>query len=143
MTVGVLLLFALCLLLLGGVVAVNLGMLARVGAPIERLRAWGATRGVVRGDGVATALEVAGARGVRRFTVGYQALPGAPPVLLAAVDCASADPRVDDGVLAVRIAGAELRRFDARRLDALVDELCALAEELEAASPEAEGASAE
>lgn len=130
------------LLLLGLVTAALLALVAGglrflhgTAGPVERLRAWGEARGVVRGDGVSTALEVAGARGTRRFTVGYQHPPGAAAVLLAAVDCAAADARVDDGVLAVRMTRPDPALLDGPRLDALVDELCALAVELEATAP--------
>lgn len=116
-------------------VAGALRWLGRAGGSVEALAAWGVRRGHVRGDGVAAPLEVAGAREHRRFTVGYHAPPGADAVLLLGVDCEATDPRVDDGVLVVKITRPDPELLGGERLDELLDELYELARGLEAASP--------
>lgn len=136
--------------------AVTLGLLlvlvgalrffSRTAAPIEGLRAYAQARGALaRGDGVATALEVMGTIGLRRWTLGYQHPPGQPAVLLVGVDCAAAPGRadasgphptlVDDEVLAARITEPTPDLFDIARLDALLASMDALAQRLERERP--------
>lgn len=117
---------------------------ARTAAPIEAIRAWAEARGhAVRGDGTSAPLEVIGARGARRWTVGWFQAPGADAVLLLGMDCAAADtapppdgrPSVDDGVLAARVTRPSSDLYTPARLDALLDELEAMAIALEHEHP--------
>jgi hypothetical protein len=127
---------------------------ARTAAPIEAIRAWAEAQGhAVRGDGTSAPLEVIGARGARRWTVGWFQAPGADAVLLLGMDCAASDtaptdtapidtaaspedrPRVDDGVLAARVTRPSPDLFAPARLDALLDELEAMAIALEREHP--------
>lgn len=136
----------LALLVTVGLLAVLAGglrYLSRTGAPIEALRAYAVAQGaVVRGDGVAVALEIVGALGTRRWTLGYHHPPGEPDVLLVGIDCAAATGSpstvvglpllvVDDQVLAARLTTPPPDLYTPERLGALLLSMADLAQRLE------------